>query len=239
MFQQIKNKKVYEFVIDQIQEMLLDGRLKKGDRLPSERDLTEQLGVSRTSIREAMRALEILGLVESRQGEGNFISGDLDDNVFQPLSILFMLNQGKFENVLELREVLEIESVSLAVERGTKEEIEELKALVSALKNSKDEKEAAHLDTEFHYKIAAMTGNTLMLSLFRAISVLLETFIKNARVLILLDELNRDLLNVIHQTVCDGIEERNRAKALGAMERHFTLINTAYLRIAEDIEKDQ
>lgn len=233
MFKPIKNKKVYEFVIEQIQEMLLDGRLKKGDRLPSERELTEQLSVSRTSIREAMRALEILGLVESRQGEGNFISGDLDDNIFQPLSLLFMLNQGRFENVLELREVLELECVSLAVERATAEDISELKTLVHALKESSDEKEAARLDKEFHYKIAEMTGNSLMLSLFKAISTLMEAFIKNARELIHSDELNRDILNVIHQSVCDGIEEHNRGKAMGAMERHFTLINTTYLEMAE------
>lgn len=239
MFQPIRNKKVYEFVIEQIQEMLLDGRLKKGDRLPSERDLTEQLSVSRTSIREAMRALEILGLVESRQGEGNFISGDLADNVFQPLSVLFMLNNGKFENVLELREILEIESVSLAVGRATAADIDELRALVLTLKDCQDEKQAAQLDMEFHYKIAAMTGNTLMLSLFKAISVLMEAFIKNARELIHSDELNRELLNVIHQSVCDGIAENNREKAVGAMERHFTLINTTYLRMAEEAPKEQ
>lgn len=239
MFQPIRNKKVYEFVIEQIQEMLLDGRLKKGDRLPSERDLTEQLSVSRTSIREAMRALEILGLVESRQGEGNFISGNMDDNVFQPLSVLFMLNNGKFENVLELREVLEIESVSLAVGRATPEDIEDLKALIQALRDSPDEKEAARLDMEFHYKIAAMTGNTLILSLFKAISVLMEAFIKNARELIHGDDLNRELLNVIHQSVCDGIAENNREKAVSAMERHFTLINTTYLRMAEQNPRGQ
>lgn len=239
MFQPIRNKKVYEFVIEQIQEMLLDGRLKKGDRLPSERDLTEQLSVSRTSIREAMRALEILGLVESRQGEGNFISGDLADNVFQPLSVLFMLNNGKFENVLELREILEIESVSLAVGRATAADIDELRALVLTLKDCQDEKQAAQLDMEFHYKIAAMTGNTLMLSLFKAISVLMEAFIKNARELIHSDELNRELLNVIHQSVCEGIAENNREKAVGAMERHFTLINTTYLRMAEEAPKEQ
>lgn len=233
MFQPIKNKKVYEFVIEQIQEMLLDGRLKVGDRLPSERDLTEQLGVSRTSIREAMRALEILGLVESRQGEGNFISGDLGDNIFQPLSVLFMLNQGKFENVLELREVLEIQSVSLAVDRATDKNIEELQALVSALNITENEAKAAHLDAEFHYKIAEMTGNSLMLSLFKAISVLMEAFIKDARVRIHSDPINHDLLNMIHKSVCDGIAQRNRTKALSAMESHFTLINTYYLKAAK------
>jgi len=74
MFNPIKITKVYEQVIQQIKDMIADGTLKKGDKLPSERDMAAMFGVSRTAIREALRSLEMLGLTESRQGEGTFIA---------------------------------------------------------------------------------------------------------------------------------------------------------------------
>ena len=73
MFKPVKNMKVYEQVVDQIKEMVRVGKIKKGDKLPTERVMAEELQVSRTSIREAMRALEVVGLIESRQGAGNYI----------------------------------------------------------------------------------------------------------------------------------------------------------------------
>ena len=77
MFNSISNKKVYEQVIEQIQKNIMDGTFKKGDKLPSERELSEKMAVSRTSIREALRVLETMGVVESKQGEGNFIFSNI------------------------------------------------------------------------------------------------------------------------------------------------------------------
>lgn len=79
MFNSIASKKVYEQVIEQIQYKILNGELKKGDKLLSERELSEQMNVSRTSIREAIRVLETMGVIESRQGEGNFICTNIEN----------------------------------------------------------------------------------------------------------------------------------------------------------------
>lgn len=73
MFSPIKNTRVYEKAIEQIKDMIVEGTFKKGDKLPSEREMAESLQISRTSIREALRELEIMGLIESRQGDGNFV----------------------------------------------------------------------------------------------------------------------------------------------------------------------
>ena len=78
MLSPIKNTKIYEKVIEQIKDMVKKGEIKSGDKLPPERDLAEQLQVSRTSVREALRSMEMLGLVESRQGGGNFIKNNLE-----------------------------------------------------------------------------------------------------------------------------------------------------------------
>ena len=99
MFNSISNKKVYEQVIEQIQKNIMDGTFKNGDKLPSERELSEKMAVSRTSIREALRVLETMGVVESRQGEGNFICSNIEKSLLQPLSMMFKLNNGSWSDI--------------------------------------------------------------------------------------------------------------------------------------------
>ena len=95
MFISVKNKKVYEEVIEQIKDMIYNGILKKGDKLPSERDMVEELQVSRTSVREALRSLEVIGLIESRQGEGNFVKDSLEKGHIEPPSVMHMGKDSK------------------------------------------------------------------------------------------------------------------------------------------------
>ena len=85
MIEPNKTTKVYEQVIEQIKSKIKSGEIKKGDRLPSEREMAESIGVSRASVREAIRALEVVGLVESRQGAGNYIKTNFDNSLFEPL----------------------------------------------------------------------------------------------------------------------------------------------------------
>ena len=91
MSEEFKETKVYTKVINDIKEKILSGELKNGDRLPSEREMAERLDVSRTSIREAIRTLEIMGLIESKRGSGNYITNSFGNSLFEPLSIMFML----------------------------------------------------------------------------------------------------------------------------------------------------
>ena len=145
MFSNISNKKVYEQVIEQIQDNIMDGTFKKGDKLPSERDLSETMGVSRTSIREALRVLETMGVVESRQGEGNFICSNIEKSLLQPLSMMFKLNEGSWSDIFELRNVLEIECARLSALRATELDCRELLDIVQKMeaetlnKNKTDE----------------------------------------------------------------------------------------------------
>ena len=136
MFKPVKNMKVYEQVVDQIKEMVRVGQIKKGDKLPTERVMAEELQVSRTSIREAMRALEVVGLIESRQGAGNYIREEFDDVLLEPLSIVFMLQNGTNKDIFELREVLELSTIFLSVMRISDEELKKLGELVERFKTS-------------------------------------------------------------------------------------------------------
>ena len=225
MFTPIKNTKVYEQVIDQIKEMIKDGTLKKGDKLPSERDLVEQLGVSRASIREALRVLEIIGLLDCRQGEGNFIKHNFDNGLFEPLSVMFMLNESKPEEIFELRKVIEVETAALAAKRITEEELEELYKLIEEMKNSESEDDRTKIDKKFHYTIAYASRNFLILNILNTISTLMDSFIKNAREEILKKHYDNDIINSQHKSICDALSLHNPSEAAFAMRKHMELIN--------------
>ncbi|MTI47086.1 FadR/GntR family transcriptional regulator [Sporosalibacterium faouarense] len=224
MFTPIKNKRVYEHVIEQIQTLVLEDRLGKGDKLPSERELASQLGVSRTSIREALRSLEISGLIESRQGEGTFIKEKVEEGFFQPLTVMFMLNKDKREDILELRTTIEIGSAYLAAKRITQKDEKELKNLLDNMKNSDNEKDRAKYDTLLHYKIAQISGNYFMVSLLNGISMLMESFIVYAREKILTAIDDEDLLIRHHENICNAIIANDPIKASDAMRTHLELI---------------
>lgn len=224
MFKPIKNKRVYEHVIEQIQDMIMEGALEKGDKLPSERGLSEQLGISRTSIREALRALEIIGLVESRQGEGNFIKGDIESSMLEPLSVMFVLSGGKPLDILELRKIIEVESARLAAQRIDGDEKEELKEIMDGLRNAKSEIESSEFDKKFHYMIAKCTGNYLLLNFLNVISSLMRDFIKSARWEILQANKEQGFLVNQHQAVCDAVVANDPPKAAVAMKEHIEYI---------------
>ncbi len=225
MLNPIKTTKVYEQVIEQIKGMIADGTLKKGDKLPSERELVEQLQVSRTSIREALRAMEIIGLIECKQGGGNFVREDFKNNLFEPLSIMFMLEKGNPMEIIEVRRIIEVETAALAAERITQEELDSLEKIVEQLKQSMNEDDAVKIDKRFHYEIAQASKNKLIITLLNAISSLIDAYIKDARMKILLEEENRTLLSSQHEKVYLALKRHDIAGAVTAMRQHLDFAN--------------
>ena len=225
MFSPIKNTKVYEQVMDQIKEMIDNGVLKKGDKLPSERDLVEELQVSRASIREALRALEVIGLIECRQGEGNFIKSSFQDNLFEPLSIMYMLEGTNPGDILELRKIMEVEAAGLAAKRITEEQLAELKEIMERFENCKDEELNAMIDKELHYKIAECSGNVLIYNILRTVSLLVDDFIKDARRLIIADQEKKKMLLLQHKDIYLAVEMHSSVAARKAMRQHLDYTN--------------
>ncbi|AUN14947.1 GntR family transcriptional regulator [[Clostridium] sordellii] len=231
MFSNITNKKIYQQVISQIQDMILSGKLKKGDKLMSERELSEKMGVSRTSIREALRVLETMGIIESRQGEGNFICNNIETSLIQPLSMMFILNNGSYEDILELRSMIELEAVKLAATRGTEEEFEELKKISQELTRNDKIYNKGDIDKEIHYKIACMSKNFLIKSLYKISLNLLEDFIINSRQKIVDYYHEEDTLNIQHKKICDSIIARDPENAYIYMKEHLDLIKITMEKI--------
>ncbi|MDD5599370.1 MAG: FadR/GntR family transcriptional regulator [Victivallaceae bacterium] len=223
MFKSVENKKVYQQVVDQIQNMILGGRLKAGDKLPAERDMVKLFQVSRTSVREAVRALEILGLVECRQGDGNFIRKEFDTGLFEPLSIMFKLHNGNALELFKVRKMLEIEAVSLAVERVNDAQREELKSILEKLAAAGSEEEKVKFDAEFHFKIIEISDNYLLKCFYNAVSSLMKSFISDARKIFLKAEKSRKLA-ALHRDILEAIVSGDKTQAVDAIRKHFDFV---------------
>lgn len=240
MFNTISNRKIYEQVIDQIQQKILCGELKNGDKLPSERELSEQMNISRTSIREAIRVLESMGVVESIHGEGNFICSNSEKSLLQPLSMIFILNSGKYQDIFELRKILEIESTRLAALRANNDDCKKLQSIIEVMENEVESENRndilVQLDKDFHSKVAQMSKNNLIESLYNTSSMLFEKFIEDARVeIVKKDSKAEHLLLVQHRQICNAIIKKNVNLSAQRMEEHMNYIEKDYLSNIKNI----
>ncbi len=226
MFKPIKNTTISEKVIEQIKDMIYKGALKKGDKLPSERHLAEKLKVSRSSVREALKELEIMGLIEIRHGDGNFIKDNFEDILFEPFSTMFLIKASSPREILELREIIEKGSVVLAADRILDEELKELKLILEKAENTDDEDELVDLDVLFHYKITQAGKNFLLQSILNAISSLIESSIQDTRKNILTKEVHKEKIKKQHKNIYNALENRDRAASEKAMTIHLNYVNS-------------
>lgn len=224
-FAPIKSQRLYQQVINQIKDLIYEGKLKKGDKLPSEREMTTMLGVSRASIREAFSALEMLGLIETRPGEGTFVSLNLEDKVIEPLSLIFMLEQDKQEDLFQLRKILEVECAKAAAFHATPEELQLMDEYVTRMEHSPDDEEINFIaDRKLHYLLAKASNNTLLYHVLNAISEVMEVQIRNFRRGILHRTQNRAQLILQHRNIVDAVVSRDPEKAGEAMIEHMNYI---------------
>ncbi|EJO5347614.1 FadR family transcriptional regulator [Clostridium botulinum] len=236
MFSPIKNTRVYEKAIEQIKEMIVEGTFKKGDKLPSEREMAESLQISRTSIREAIKELEIMGLIESRQGNGNFIKSNFENNLFKPLSTIFLLKESNSDEILELRQIIERGSIVLAAERITDEELEEMENLLKNSLNLNCKDQLVDIDIAFHYKIAQASKNFLILSILNAISFLIQAFIKDIRKNVITKKENTDMLIKQHREIFLALKGHDSVAAEKAMLSHLEYVNNQMKKEIEIID---
>lgn len=219
MLSPVKSTKIYEMVMEQIKDIVKKGELKSGDKLPSERDLCDKLEVSRASIREALKALQMLGLIEAKHGEGNFINENFENSLLEPLSIVFLLLGSKGGDVTELRKIIEPETAALAAKNITNEQLIELKGIMEELNDTLDAEVSASLDKSFHYKIAQASGNHLISTVMFSISSLIEKYIESSKV----HNLNKEMIKIHHEEIWRALETHDAAAAVDAVKKHLEL----------------
>ncbi len=130
MLKAVEKKRAYEDIVRQIFDLIEKGRLKKGDQLPTERELTDTFKVSRATVREAIRTLESMRLVESRQGNGTYVLASSEETLVQPLAAALFSERDDLIDIFSLRRVIEPYIAQLAASYATRDEIKELEEIV-------------------------------------------------------------------------------------------------------------
>lgn len=163
MLEPLKKTRLYEEIINQLLELIKNGTLKPGDRLPSERQLAEQLQVSRTAIREALRSMESLGYISSKVGGGTYIRSVTLDNVITPFSVMMSQDEKLIRELADVRELLETEIASLAARNITPEDADRLdKCLDDMEQDIQDGGTGLIGDNEFHSILAQIANNSAL-----------------------------------------------------------------------------
>jgi len=214
LFEKLQKSTYPELIIEEIKKLILDQELEPGDRLPSERELAEQFGVSRASIREAITALSALGLVEARTGDGTYVSANLTDAVLQPLSWAVLLAGGVGQDLAEARKIIEPGIAALAARRATASDKKKLLETVNSMREAIGNPSAlAEQDLAFHMALARAARNRVLLETMTGLQRLLQALIASH----VLETENQKVCLQEHIEIYNAIEARDATKAQQAM----------------------
>jgi len=233
-FEAVRRDKVYEGVAKQIERLILK-KLQPGDKLPSERELAETLGVSRSSIRDAIRSLELMGMVEPRQGAGTIVREISSESLVNPLANAIKRKEDLIGELLDFRKMLEPQLAARAATRASPDEIAEMEDILDRQDRKLRAGESAIAeDSEFHYAIALASGNSIVLKVLDTLMDLL----RDSRERSLQQEGRPQKSLAGHRRILTAIKRRDIDGAKAAMRRHIENVEQIVLRITHHMERD-
>lgn len=208
-FIKVKKAKISDLIIEQINQMIIDESLKPGERLPSERELVEKLGVSRASVREAMVSLQSMGIIDIRSGEGTFLNDD-STIMMDHFKIKFLLNQYKVEELVEARVILETQIVKLAIDNMQPKGIAAIeKCHLNMIESKEDMDKFIENDFKFHMLIAKATKNGYLAEMLKTTRGLLYEV--NKLVVLKPGQINRVIGS--HYRIIEAIKQGDKKAA--------------------------
>jgi GntR family transcriptional repressor for pyruvate dehydrogenase complex len=219
MYLPIQSERLYERIVNQIEGRIEAGELKVGDQLPSEHELAEQFAVSRTAVREAVKALRQKGLVEIRPGRGTFITNETSDSIRDSLGMLMKFGAAKgAENLVEVREILEPEIAALAATRITDEYITAMQEAVKIMDDALQDVDVfVEADLDFHLALAEGTQNPFIPILMDSVIDLLRE--QRKRTGLVSGGLERGQWH--HKKILNAVVRRDAQAARKAMQDHL------------------
>jgi GntR family transcriptional regulator, transcriptional repressor for pyruvate dehydrogenase complex len=230
--------RVSEAVARELEQRILEGSLKSGDRMPSERELASTMGVSRASLREAIQKLALKGLLVSRQGEGTFVTDRLDAGFTDPWQEMLSTHPSVREDLLEFRHMLEATAAECAAQRATDVDLERLHVCLAQLEEAfsgDDLDQQVERDLAFHQAIADAAHNVVIGHQTTSLLKVMRDHIRgNLSTLVHLPQ-GREQIHAQHRAVVEAIAARRAEDARGAAAQHIAFVRA---RLLETMRND-
>lgn len=231
-FQKVAPEKLSHSVVRQIEELILRGILRPGERLPSERDLAEKLGVSRPSLREAIGELAEAGLLASRAGSGVFVAEVLGSAFSPALVRLFASHEEAVFDYIAFRRDMEGLAAERAARLGSETDLRVIDTIfhkMEAAHQKRDPTDEAQLDAAFHMAIIEASHNVIMLHMLRSMFDLLKDGVFYNRQVMFKNRMTREQLLDQHRAMNEAVQARDPVAARAAVEAHLTYVEQAFI----------
>ena len=241
-YQRVKQPKISDVIMSQLEAMILESSLKPGQQLPPERELAAQFEVSRPSLREALQKLSTRGLIVSRQGGGSFVSENIGSSMVDPLTELFSTHPEAQHDLLEFRHALEGVSAYYAALRCTQVDKERLQACYVALQTAHDEKlfdQETKADAQFHMAIAEASHNAVLLHTMRSLFTLLHKNIYANLESVYPKRDTRQRIHNQHRVLLEAIIAEDPEKARNAAHDHLAFIEEAIIEQSKESTRQE
>ena len=222
---ELKNLKIQnlqQLIQEQLKLYIIENNIKSGDPFPTEYGLAKELGISRTAIREALKKLETLGIIEVRPGVGRFVREFNFEAILNVLPYNLKMDMKNFRDILEVRFCLESWFIAKDINKFTKENIAELKEILKKLEfqvlNNFEEKELVETHSQFHCALYKNSNNSLLINLIKIFSTIQRKLTLAHRY----KTKDRNLFIRQHQILLDAIEKKDLNLTQRRLEEHFT-----------------
>jgi GntR family transcriptional repressor for pyruvate dehydrogenase complex len=231
-FEPVQSEKLSHAVVEQIELLILRGILHPGERLPSERELSERMGVSRPSLREALAELQGNGLLQSRPGAGVFVSEALEAQFSPALSRLFSVHKNAVYDYISFRRDMEGLAIERAADFGSDTDLMVVDTIfrkMEAAHSKRNPAEEAELDAEFHMAIIEASHNVVMLHMMRSMFGLLQEGVFFNRQVMFKQRTTRDMILDQHRAINTALQRRDGVAARAAVDAHMGFVEASLL----------
>ncbi|MCU0816118.1 MAG: FCD domain-containing protein [Cypionkella sp.] len=238
-FTKIQTEKLSQSVVRQIEQLILRGILRPGERLPSERELSDRLGVSRPSLRDAVADLQERGLVVSRAGAGIYVADVLGSAFSEALVNLFASHEEAVFDYISFRRDMEGLAAERAARQGSDTDLKVVDVIFRKMETAhqkRDPTDEAQLDAEFHLAIIEASHNVIMLHMMRSMYDLLRQGVFYNRQMMFKNRTTRDTLLDQHRAINTGLQDRDPQAARAAVEAHLDYVEKS---LAEQIKSER
>jgi len=222
----LKNVSIVDNVVKFLIDAIISGDLRPGDKLPSEVDFSQKFGVGRNAIREAIKVLVTYGILEVRsRAEGTYVCIGFSDNMLDPLVYGIILEQGSSDNIIELRRIIEVGTMQVAIQNATEDDINRLGEIYEELAKAlihdhPDPKDILYLDCMFHEQVERSVHNPLLMKISSMITKLTK-FSRLQTIEILIKTNQKQYLIDTHYNLYNTIKERDLNRVSNVVEKSF------------------